>query len=114
MNDNIYMRRCLELAAKGAGLVAPNPLVGAVIVCEDKIIGEGWHQRFGEAHAEVNAVKDAIDKGNEKLLKQSSLYVNLEPCSHHGKTPPCTDLIIKKEIREVVIGTRDPFEQRGG
>ncbi len=100
-----FMDRCLELALKGLGNVAPNPMVGAVIVHEGEVIGEGYHQKYGMPHAEaiaVNAVKD------KSLLKKSILYVNLEPCSHMGKTPPCTDLIMKMKIPHVVIGTADP------
>ena len=99
-----YMRRCLELAIKGFGNVAPNPMVGCVIVCDQKIIGEGYHQQFGQAHAEVNAINSVV---NKELLPKSTLYVNLEPYSHFGKTPPCADLIIKYKIPNVVIGSRD-------
>ncbi|MGL5619764.1 MAG: bifunctional diaminohydroxyphosphoribosylaminopyrimidine deaminase/5-amino-6-(5-phosphoribosylamino)uracil reductase RibD, partial [Tannerellaceae bacterium] len=81
-----YMRRCITLARNGAGFVSPNPMVGAVVVCDDKIIGEGYHAKCGEAHAEVNAIASVHDK---ELLKRSTIYVSLEPCSHHGKTPPC-------------------------
>ncbi|PAW94206.1 riboflavin biosynthesis protein RibD [Mucilaginibacter sp. MD40] len=107
----IYMQRCLELAALGAGKVSPNPMVGAVIVYEDRIIGEGYHQKYGEAHAEVNAVKMVTDNyvNYTDLLKKSTIYVSLEPCAHHGKTPPCADLIIKHQIPHVVVGCRDPF-----
>ena len=100
-----YMQRCLELAAKGLGNVAPNPMVGSVIVHNDKIIGEGYHMKYGEAHAEVNAINSVEDKS---LLKNSTLYVNLEPCSHYGKTPPCADLIIHHKIPYVVIANIDP------
>ncbi len=100
------MQRCLELAEKGKGSVAPNPMVGCVIVCDDKIIGEGWHRKYGEAHAEVNAI-DSVE--NKELLRRSALYVNLEPCVHFGKTPPCTDLIIQHKIPHVVIGCLDSF-----
>jgi diaminohydroxyphosphoribosylaminopyrimidine deaminase/5-amino-6-(5-phosphoribosylamino)uracil reductase len=99
-----YMKRCLELAAKGLGSVAPNPMVGSVIVYNDKIIGEGYHQQFGQAHAEVNAINSVE---NKELLKNATLYVNLEPCSHFGKTPPCADLIIEYKIPYVVIGSID-------
>jgi diaminohydroxyphosphoribosylaminopyrimidine deaminase / 5-amino-6-(5-phosphoribosylamino)uracil reductase len=99
------MRRCLDLAAGGLGSVAPNPMVGCVIVHHGRIIGEGAHQVYGGPHAEVNAIASVRDPG---LLSGSSLYVNLEPCSHHGKTPPCTDLILKHRIQKVYIGTRDP------
>lgn len=99
-----YMQRCLELAQLGKGNVAPNPMVGCVIVHKDRIIGEGFHQEYGKAHAEVNAINAVKDKA---LLKDSTLYVNLEPCSHHGKTPPCIDLIIRHQIPHVVIGAID-------
>ena len=105
------MRRCLELAKSGKGFVAPNPLVGAVIVCAGKIIGEGFHRKWGDAHAEVNAINSVK---NQELLKQSTLYVNLEPCSHYGKTPPCAKLIIDKKIPRVVIAQQDPFSQVAG
>lgn len=99
------MHRCLELAANGLGTVAPNPMVGAVIINKDSIVGEGYHHKYGEAHAEVNAIRSIRD---DSLLVNSILYVNLEPCAHSGKTPPCTDLIIEKRIPVVVIGTIDP------
>lgn len=105
LQNEFFMRRCLELASTGAGRVAPNPMVGAVIVCDDRIIGEGFHRYYGQAHAEVNAIAAVSDT---TLLKKSTLYVNLEPCAHMGKTPPCSDLIIEKEIPRVVIGTSDP------
>ncbi len=108
------MHRCFELAIKGIGTVAPNPMVGAVIVYEHSIIGEGYHQKFGEAHAEVNAIKNAIESGFENLLSESTLYVNLEPCSHFGKTPPCCDLIIKHKFKKVVVSNIDPFPQVSG
>jgi len=115
-NHEIYMRRCLELAEMGLGHVSPNPMVGAVIVHEDKIIGEGYHQKYGEAHAEVNAVNQVINKFSNyvKLLSESTIYVSLEPCAHYGKTPPCADLLIKHQIPKVVVGCRDPFEQVNG
>jgi diaminohydroxyphosphoribosylaminopyrimidine deaminase/5-amino-6-(5-phosphoribosylamino)uracil reductase len=100
-----YMHRCLELAKNGLGTTYPNPMVGSVIVYDGKIIGEGWHKKSGEAHAEVNAVNSVKDKS---LLKKATIYVSLEPCSHFGKTPPCCDLIIENEIPNVVIGTVDP------
>jgi diaminohydroxyphosphoribosylaminopyrimidine deaminase / 5-amino-6-(5-phosphoribosylamino)uracil reductase len=115
-HDEKYMQRCLELAALGLGSVSPNPMVGAVIVHEGQIIGEGYHQQYGQAHAEVNAVNDALSKHKdaEELLKNSTIYVSLEPCAHYGKTPPCADLIIKHSIPRVVVGCRDPFEQVNG
>jgi diaminohydroxyphosphoribosylaminopyrimidine deaminase/5-amino-6-(5-phosphoribosylamino)uracil reductase len=116
LNHQNYMQRAIDLALLGAGHVSPNPMVGAVIVCDDRIIGEGYHQRYGQAHAEVNAVNMVIEKYNnaEELLKRSTIYVTLEPCAHYGKTPPCADLLIKYRMRHVVIGCRDPFEQVNG
>lgn len=111
MEEEKYIRRCIELAKNGLGNVSPNPMVGAVIVCDGKIIGEGYHVRCGEAHAEVNAIRSVKD---ESMLKHSTIYVSLEPCSHHGKTPPCADLIIEKQIPRVVIGCRDPFSKVAG
>jgi diaminohydroxyphosphoribosylaminopyrimidine deaminase / 5-amino-6-(5-phosphoribosylamino)uracil reductase len=111
-----YMQRCLDLAQLGIGCVSPNPMVGAVIVHNDRIIGEGYHRKYGEAHAEVNAVNQVLEKfdDSEELLKQSTIYVSLEPCAHYGKTPPCADLIIKHHIPKVIVGCRDPFEQVNG
>ena len=106
-----YMHRCLQLAESGLGSVAPNPLVGSVIVHEGRIIGEGYHQRFGEAHAEVMAVRSVKD---EQLLCDATLYVNLEPCAHHGKTPPCADLIVEKRIPRVVIANIDTYAEVAG
>jgi diaminohydroxyphosphoribosylaminopyrimidine deaminase/5-amino-6-(5-phosphoribosylamino)uracil reductase len=106
-----YMYRCLELAKKGQGYVAPNPMVGAVIVHEGKIIGEGFHRKYGESHAEVNAIRSVK---NQELLKHSTLYVNLEPCSHYGKTPPCAKLILEKQISKVIIGQEDPDPKVSG
>ena len=108
-----YMRRCLELAEKGAGYVAPNPMVGAVLVHDGKIIGEGYHQQYGQPHAEVNCIGSVTTENKDKI-KDSCLYVSLEPCAHFGKTPPCTDLIIANHIPEVVIGCRDPFKEVNG
>ncbi len=105
MNDfNHHLKQCLLLAEKGLGKVAPNPMVGCVIVYEGKVIGEGYHEQYGGAHAEVNAINSVKDK---ILLSESTLFVNLEPCAHHGKTPPCSDLIIKHKIKRVVIGCLD-------
>lgn len=103
--DIIYMERCFELARLGAGSVSPNPMVGAVVVYQDKVIGEGWHRKYGEAHAEVNAIASVKDKS---LLKDSTIYVNLEPCCHWGKTPPCANLIIESGIKRCVIANTDP------
>jgi diaminohydroxyphosphoribosylaminopyrimidine deaminase / 5-amino-6-(5-phosphoribosylamino)uracil reductase len=99
-----FMQRALELALLGRGHVSPNPLVGCVIVHYGKIIGEGWHRKYGEAHAEVNAVNSVLDK---RVLKESTVYVNLEPCSHFGKTPPCADMLIREKVRTVVIANLD-------
>jgi len=99
-----FMHRCIELALNGHGNVEPNPMVGAVVVCDGEIIGEGYHKIYGEAHAEVNAINSVKDKS---LLKKSTLYVNLEPCSHHGKTPPCSEFIVSNKIPNVVIGSID-------
>lgn len=102
-----FMSRCIALASNGAATTAPNPMVGAVIVCDGQIIGEGYHHRCGQPHAEVNAVNDAISRGNQDKLKDSTIYVSLEPCCHYGKTPPCADLIIRCGIPRVVVGSRD-------
>lgn len=108
MKDEKYMLRALELSSLGLGRVSPNPVVGAVIVHNDVIIGEGYHMAYGEAHAEVNAIKSVK---NIELLPQSTIYVTLEPCSHWGKTPPCADLIIEKKIKRVVVGVVDPNDK---
>ena len=105
------MQRCLQLAALGLGTVQPNPMVGAVIVHHDKVIGEGWHRKYGEPHAEVNAINSVK---NRELLKDSTIYVSLEPCSHFGKTPPCADLIIQNQIPKVVIAASDPNKKVSG
>lgn len=111
MTHEKYMQRCINLAKKGMGNVAPNPLVGSVIVHNNLIIGEGYHQQYGQAHAEVNAVNSVKDKS---LLKESTLYVNLEPCAHYGKTPPCANLIVENKIPNVVIGCIDSFAKVAG
>ncbi len=102
-----YMQRCLDLAIKAIGHVAPNPMVGCIIVHNNQIIGEGYHQQYGKAHAEVNAI-NSVAAELVYLLTESTIYVSLEPCSHHGKTPPCADLIISKKIPKVVIASNDP------
>lgn len=114
MKEETYMRRCLELASLGAGSASPNPMVGCVIVHDGRIIGEGWHRQYGGPHAEVNAVADAEANGHGNLLKASTLYVNLEPCSHWGKTPPCADLIVEKRIPRVVVGCIDSYCEVSG
>ncbi|WP_173971694.1 bifunctional diaminohydroxyphosphoribosylaminopyrimidine deaminase/5-amino-6-(5-phosphoribosylamino)uracil reductase RibD [Flavobacterium bizetiae] len=106
-----YIKRCIKLAENGFGTTYPNPMVGSVIVYENKIIGEGWHKKAGEPHAEVNAIRSVKDKS---LLKKATIYVSLEPCSHFGKTPPCCDLIIEHQIPNVVVGTVDPNERVAG
>lgn len=111
--DKMYMRRCLQLAKQGRALAKPNPMVGAVIVCQGRILGEGYHVRYGQAHAEVNAFA-SVRPADEPLLPQSTLYVSLEPCCHTGKTPPCADLIIRKRVKRMVCGCIDPFAQVRG
>jgi len=107
----LFKKRCLELAAKGLGSTYPNPMVGSVIVHEGKIIGEGWHQKAGQPHAEVNAIQSVKDKS---LLKNSTIYVSLEPCSHFGKTPPCANFILEHKIPRVVVGIKDPHVKVAG
>lgn len=109
--DEKYMYRCLQLACNGKGFTSPNPMVGAVIVHNNMIIGEGFHRCYGEAHAEVNAVHSVKDKS---LLKESTIYVSLEPCSHYGKTPPCSQLIIDSQIPHVVVASLDPYPKVSG
>ena len=111
MIESKFMNKCIALAKQGLGNTYPNPLVGSVVVYKGEVIGSGWHQKSGEAHAEVHSIRHVSDRS---LLADSSLYVNLEPCSHYGKTPPCTDLIIQSGIRHVVIGMKDPFEKVNG
>lgn len=111
MKHESYMQRCISLAENAKGQTSPNPLVGAVVVYQDRIIGEGWHHFAGGPHAEVNAINSVEDPS---LLSQSTIYVSLEPCAHFGKTPPCSDLIIEKKIPRVVIGCRDPFSEVNG
>lgn len=109
--DEQMMQRCIQLAENGLGTTYPNPMVGCVIVHDGKIIAEGWHQKAGEPHAEVNSIAQIQDK---EILKKSTLYVSLEPCAHHGKTPPCADLIVQHQIPKVVVGTVDPFAKVNG
>lgn len=113
MNDEWYMRRCLQLAKMGAGYVAPNPMVGAVLVHEGRIIGEGYHAKYGGPHAEVNCI-DSVKQDDRELISKSTLYVSLEPCNHHGKTPPCTDLILGHRIPKVILAQHDPFDLVNG
>jgi diaminohydroxyphosphoribosylaminopyrimidine deaminase / 5-amino-6-(5-phosphoribosylamino)uracil reductase len=111
--DEKYMRRCIQLARNGMQNAKPNPMVGAVIVCDGRIIGEGYHVRCGEGHAEVNAFA-SVKPEDGALLSKSTLYVSLEPCSHYGRTPPCADLIISKGVPRVVVGCIDPFAKVQG
>ena len=109
----LFMKRCLGLAQLGAGYVSPNPMVGAVLVYNGRIIGEGYHQQFGKAHAELNCI-NSVKEEDRELIEHSALYVSLEPCTHFGKTPPCTDLIIHNKIPDVIIGFRDPYHEVNG
>lgn len=111
--DEKYMRRCLQLATNGRHNVKSNPMVGAVLVCRDRIIGEGYHVCFGKGHAEVNCFA-SVKSGDVGKVRESTLYVSLEPCSHQGKTPPCADLIIEKQVKRVVVGCVDPFAKVRG
>ena len=112
-DDERYMHRCIQLARNGQQNAKPNPMVGAVIVADGRIIGEGYHVRCGEGHAEVNAFA-SVTPEDEPLLKEATIYVSLEPCSHYGKTPPCADLIVRKGVRRVVVGCIDEFAQVQG
>lgn len=111
--DVLYMKRALQLAQYGLGRVSPNPMVGSVIVCDGRIIGEGYHRCYGEAHAEVNAV-DSVSESDRALLKESTVYVTLEPCAHFGKTPPCADMLVRCGVKRVVVGAVDPFDRVDG
>ena len=113
MDHSVYMKRALELAARGTKFVKSNPKVGAVLVYQNRILGEGYHQKYGEGHAEVNCIK-SVKKVDHHLIEKSTIYITLEPCFHTGKTPPCVDLIIKNKIQNVVIGTLDPNPKVGG
>ena len=110
-NDEFFLKKCIKIARLGIGSVSPNPMVGSVIVYKGEVIGEGYHEKYGSDHAEVNAINSVKDKS---LLSKSTLYVNLEPCSHFGKTPPCSDLIIKYKIPKVVIGCVDTYSEVSG
>lgn len=113
MIDEQFIRRCLELASKGKGNVAPNPMVGAVLVHDGKIIGEGWHKEYGGNHAEVNCI-ESVHEDFRHLIPDSKMYVSLEPCSHYGKTPPCANRILEEKIKHVIICNDDPFEKVAG
>ena len=110
-NEEFFLNKCIKIARLRIGNVSPNPMVGSVIVYNKEIIGEGYHKRFGSDHAEVNAINSVKDKS---LLSECTLYVNLEPCSHFGKTPPCSDFIIKHKIPKVVIGCTDTYSEVNG
>ncbi|MBK6772468.1 MAG: bifunctional diaminohydroxyphosphoribosylaminopyrimidine deaminase/5-amino-6-(5-phosphoribosylamino)uracil reductase RibD [Ignavibacteria bacterium] len=111
-NDEDIMQKCIQLSLKGKGHVSPNPLVGCIIIKDGKVIGKGFHSKFGEEHAEANAVNDAKSNGYD--LRNSEVYVNLEPCSHTGKTNPCSDLLINEKVGKVIVGMKDPFEKVNG
>ncbi len=111
--NEIFMQRCLQLASLGAGKVAPNPMVGALLVHNGRIIGEGYHMQYGGPHAEPNCIA-GVAKADRHLIADSVMYVSLEPCAHFGKTPPCADLLIRHQIKKVVVGCRDPFEAVNG
>ena len=113
VKDALYIERCLQLAEKAKGAVAPNPMVGAVLVHQGRIIGEGFHQHYGQAHAEVNCF-DTVAPEDKHLIAESSLYVSLEPCAHYGKTPPCANRIEQEGVKRVVICNTDPFEKVAG
>lgn len=113
MMHETYMRRCLQLAEMGKGHVSPNPMVGAVLVHDDRVIGEGWHKEYGKAHAEVNCIESVAD-ADKHLIPESTMYVSLEPCAHHGKTPPCAERLVKERVKEVIVCNPDPFEKVGG
>lgn len=112
-SDIQYMQRCIQLAQLGAGYVSPNPMVGAILVHNHRIIGEGWHQVYGKGHAEVNCI-NSVKECDKDLIEKSTLFVNLEPCAHYGKTPPCAQLIIDHKIPKVIIGCTDSFDQVSG
>ncbi len=113
MNDALLMTRCLELAANGKGTTAPNPMVGAVLVHNGRIIAEGWHHQYGGKHAEVDCL-DNVAEADKYLIPESTMYVTLEPCAHHGKTPPCAHRLVREGIKKVVIANADPFALVGG
>lgn len=113
LNHEQYILRCLELAQKGKGYVSPNPMVGAVLVHDGRIIGEGWHQQFGQAHAEVNCL-DSVSDADKTLIPDSTMYVSLEPCAHLGKTPPCAERLVTEQVKQVIVCNGDPFAKVSG
>jgi diaminohydroxyphosphoribosylaminopyrimidine deaminase / 5-amino-6-(5-phosphoribosylamino)uracil reductase len=113
MESDTFMKRCLTLAQQAKGHTAPNPMVGAVLVHDDRIIGEGWHHYYGADHAEVNCLKN-VTPADKHLIPESTMYVNLEPCAHHGITPPCADRLVHEKVKKVVIANTDPFKKVSG
>jgi len=113
VTDDFYIQKCLTLAQKAKGHTSPNPMVGAVLVYKDRIIGEGWHHFYGADHAEVNCLKNVVD-ADKHLIPESTMYVNLEPCAHYGITPPCATRLVAERVKKVVIANTDPFEQVSG
>lgn len=113
LTDERYIQRCLELAEKGKGQVSPNPMVGAVLVYSDRIIGEGWHMQYGGPHAEVNCIQ-SVAEADKELIPESTMYVSLEPCAHYGKTPPCANRLVAERVKKVVICNSDPFDMVAG
>ena len=113
MNHNTYMRRCLQLAQLGKGYTAPNPMVGAVLVHNDQIIGEGWHHVYGKDHAEVDCLNNVTTE-NRHLIPDSTMYVSLEPCAHYGNTPPCATRLVQERVKKVIIANKDPFDKVSG
>jgi len=113
MDHNEFMAQCFSLALRGRGFTAPNPMVGAVLVYKGVVIGMGWHHKYGARHAEIDCLEN-VDEAERHLVPESTLYVNLEPCAHHGKTPPCAERLVQEKVKEVVIANTDPFEQVNG
>ncbi len=113
MPHETYMKRCLALAERAKGYTSPNPMVGAVLVHNDRIIGEGWHHHYGADHAEVNCLKNVADT-DKSLIPESTMYVNLEPCAHYGITPPCADRLVQEKVKKIIIANKDPFEKVAG
>ena len=113
MQHELYMRRCLELSQRGKGLTAPNPMVGAILVYNDKIIGEGWHHFYGADHAEINCLRN-VKEEDKHLIPESTMYVNLEPCAHYGITPPCSTSLVQAHVKQVIVCNLDPFEKVRG
>ena len=113
MNHELYIKRCFDLAQLAKGNTAPNPMVGAVLAHNDRVIGEGWHKEYGKAHAEVNCI-NSVAETDKYLIPESTMYVNLEPCAHYGKTPPCALRIVEEKIKAIVLSNTDPYEKVSG